>query len=111
MEGDRQHWRPDQALLLTAQRRDKVASMKWDDISNGTWSVPNGDRQKGTGGDLVLPEMALDIINARPRFASNPYVFAARGDSLLAAIAADGDGDLPSKTIGRCMIFAARLAR
>jgi integrase len=66
-------------LLLTAQRKDKVASMKWADISNGTWSVPNGDRQKGTGGDLVLPGMALDIINARPRFASNPYVFAARG--------------------------------
>jgi integrase len=25
--------------------------------------------------------MALDIINARPRYASNPYVFAARGDA------------------------------
>ena len=68
-------------LLLTAQRREKVAAMKWDDISNGTWSVPNGNRQKGTGGDLMLPGMALDIIRARPRFASNPYVFAARGDS------------------------------
>jgi integrase len=68
-------------LLLTAQRRDKVASMKWADISNDTWSVPNCDRQKGTGGDLVLPGMALDIINARPRYTSNPHVFAARGNA------------------------------
>ena len=68
-------------LLLTAQRREKVAAMKWDDISNGVWSVPRKPREKGTGGDLVLPGIALDIIRARPRFASNPYVFAGRRDS------------------------------
>jgi len=67
-------------LLLTAQRRDKVASMKWEDISpDGVWSVPNGNKQKGTGGDLPLPRMALDIIKVRPRLAANPYVFAGRG--------------------------------
>jgi integrase len=66
-------------LLLTAQRRDKVASMKWEDIKDGVWSVPNGNKQKGTGGDLPFPQTALDIINARPRIASNPYVFAGRG--------------------------------
>jgi len=67
-------------LLLTAQRRDKVASMKWDDVSvDGTWSVKNGvKREKGTGGDLVLPPLAVDIIRSRPRLVSNPYVFAAR---------------------------------
>jgi integrase len=69
-------------LLLTAQRREKVAAMRWQDVSvDGVWSVPNGEREKGTGGDLQLPEPALDIIRARPRFASNPYVFAGRGDS------------------------------
>jgi integrase len=64
-------------LLLTAQRRDKVASMRWDEISaDGVWTVRNGDRrQKGTGGELVLPQMALEIIRLRPRFASNPYIF------------------------------------
>lgn len=68
-------------LLLTAQRREKVVRMRWDDISNGVWSVPREARQKGTGGDLVLPGMALDIIRARPRFASSPYVFAGRENS------------------------------
>jgi integrase len=64
-------------LLLTAQRRRKVTLMKWNDISvDGTWHMPNGNtREKGTGGDLLLPEMALTIIRSRPRLANNPYVF------------------------------------
>ena len=65
--------------LLTGQRQDKVASMRWEDISiDGAWHVPNGTREKGAGGVMVLPGVALDIIKARPRFASNPYVFAGR---------------------------------
>jgi hypothetical protein len=55
----------------------KVASMKWEDVSiDGEWNVPNGAREKGTGGALVLPDMALEIIKARPRFTSNPHVLA-----------------------------------
>jgi integrase len=72
-------------LLLTAQRREKVASMKWEDVSvDGTWSVKNGvKREKGTGGELVLPPMAVDILRSRPRLESNPYVFAGRGDGYF----------------------------
>jgi integrase len=66
-------------LLLTGQRRTTVASMRWEDVSvDGTWSIPNEGRQKGTGKELVLPEIALDIIKAQPRFASSPYVLAGR---------------------------------
>jgi integrase len=68
-------------LLLTGQRRTTVASMRWDDVSvDGTWMIPAEKREKGTGGELVLPEAALAIIKSRPRFASNPYVFAGRYD-------------------------------
>ena len=72
-------------LLLTAQRREKVASMKWEDVSvDGTWLVKNGvKREKGTGGELVLPSMAVDILRSRPRLNSNPYVFAGRGDGYF----------------------------
>jgi integrase len=67
-------------LLLTAQRREKVAAMKWSDVSMaGEWDMPTEDREKGVGGVLVLPMLAVDIVNARPRFASNPYIFAGRG--------------------------------
>jgi len=73
--------------LLTGQRQDKVASMRWEDISiDRAWHVPNGTREKGAGGAMVLPSMALDIIKARPRFASNPYVFAGR-DSYIKGFA------------------------
>ena len=71
-------------LLLTGQRRDAVASMRWQDIAiDGTWTMPTEDRAKGTGGELLLPEIAVDIIKAQPRFANNPYVFAGRGVSYL----------------------------
>ena len=69
-------------LLLTAQRLEKVQTMQWDDVSiDGVWNVPNGSRQKGTGGELPLSDMAIEIIRSRPRLASNPYVFAGRGGS------------------------------
>jgi integrase len=69
-------------LLLTGQRREKVAAMRWDDISlDGTWNIPAEDREKGTGGELVLPKIALEIIKAQPRIEGNPYVFAGRGKS------------------------------
>jgi integrase len=67
--------------LLTAQRSRKVASMRWADISlDGDWSIPKEPREKDTAGSLVLPEAALSIIVKQPRLASNPYVFAGRGD-------------------------------
>jgi integrase len=69
-------------LLLTGQRRDKVATMRWGDISlDGTWNIPTEDREKGTGGELVLPEIVLEIIMGHGRTEGNPYVFAGRGKS------------------------------
>lgn len=67
--------------LLTAQRRTKLATMRWDDVSDtGEWLVPSGDRQKGTGGALVLPAAAYAVVRSQPRLASNPYVFPGRAD-------------------------------
>ena len=42
--------------------------MRWEDISiDGTWTIPTEDREKGNAGSLLLPSLALDIINAQPR--------------------------------------------
>jgi len=69
-------------LLLTGQRREKVAAMRWEDISSDrTWTIPTEKREKGNADELLLPQAALDIINAQPRFEGNPYVFAGRGRS------------------------------
>ncbi len=67
--------------ILTAQRRQKIASMKWADVTiDGTWNIPTEDREKGNGGALALPEVAVDIIQSQRRIGGNPYVFPGRGD-------------------------------
>jgi integrase len=98
-------------LLLTGQRREKVAGMKWSEVSvDGVWRIPSARREKGTGGELVLPDVAIEIIRRRPRFASSPYIFApAKGkghftnyprskEALDKRIAAGGH-DLPHWTL------------
>jgi len=65
-------------LLLTAQRREKVASMKSSDVADGVWTIASEEREKGNAGVLKLPQLALDIIAAQPRIAGNPYVFGYR---------------------------------
>lgn len=68
--------------LLTAQRREKLGSMRWEDVSaDGVWTVPSEDRQKGVGGDLQLPEVARKIIAEQNRLGDNPFVFPGRGDN------------------------------
>ncbi len=57
--------------------------MRWEDIKDGVWIIPSEKREKGNANELKLPKVALDIIEAQPRFASNPYVFAARGRTQL----------------------------
>jgi integrase len=65
-------------LLLTAQRKEKVVSMRWEDVGeDGTWNIPSEKREKGNAGELVLPKAAIDIINRQRRFLDNEHVFAA----------------------------------
>jgi integrase len=64
--------------LLTGQRSRRIATMKWADFDGQVWTVPMEAREKGTGGELLLPETAVTIIEAQrsKRIAKNPYVFA-----------------------------------
>jgi integrase len=74
-------------LLLTAQRREKVATMKWSDVDGGTWTIRKEDREKGNAGVLKLPPLAVEIIAAQPRLAGNAFVFPGRADGPLGAFA------------------------
>ena len=68
--------------LLTAQRRQKIVSMRWQDVTvDGVWNIPVEAREKGSGGTLVLPEAAVQAIRSQRRIGDNPYVFPGRGDS------------------------------
>ncbi len=72
--------------MLTAQRKAKLVKMRWEDIDiGGEWHIPADDREKGTAGSLVLPEVALAIIQAQPRLTSNSFVFAGRGGTAFNA--------------------------
>jgi integrase len=68
-------------LLLTGQRKGKVAAMKWDDLVDGEWRIPAEPREKTNAGTLKLPQAMIAIIAAQPRIDGNPHVFAgsARG--------------------------------
>jgi integrase len=68
-------------LLLTGQRLAKIASLRWDEIQDGVWTLRTEEGEKPNAGSLVLPRMALDIINSRPREVSNEYVLAGRAGS------------------------------
>ena len=47
--------------LLTAQRRDKIATMKWSDITDGIWTIAKADeREKGTAGKEAEKQKSKD---------------------------------------------------
>ena len=63
--------------LLTAQRRAKIMTMRWNDISeDGEWTIPQAKREKDSAKSLRLPQIAREIIAAQPRLGDNLYVFA-----------------------------------
>jgi integrase len=72
-----------QVALLTAQRKEKLAQMKWDDLETGgtgstsftTWTIATEKREKGNAGLLKLPASVLRIIKSQPRVVGCPYVF------------------------------------
>lgn len=65
-------------LLLTGQRRAKVQTMRWDDLSpDGTWTLRTEAGEKKNTGSLKLPQAVLDILARQTRLTRNPYVFAA----------------------------------
>jgi integrase len=70
-----------QLALLTGQRREKIVTMRWADIAaDGVWTIPQARREKGNGGALALPALALDIVRSQPPQGDSPYVFpASRG--------------------------------
>jgi len=65
-------------LLISAQRFDKVAKIRWKDVSpDGVWTIATEEGEKGNAGQLKLPRVAIEIIEAQPKFAANDFVFGA----------------------------------
>jgi integrase len=99
--------------LLLAQRRQKLATMRWSDISpDGLWTIATAPREKGNPGVLKLPPQAMAIIKAQPRFAANPFVFPGRGSNEMRGFTALKDAfDKKSGVDGYSLHDLRRTAR
>jgi integrase len=69
-------------LLLTAQRRSEVASMRWQDIATEKriWTIPGEMTKSGRTQLVPLSELALRVLAECPLVEGNPYVFSTRRD-------------------------------
>ncbi|WP_299310926.1 site-specific integrase [uncultured Halomonas sp.] len=86
-------------LMLTGQRRGETVLMKWADIDLDarTWTIPAEDAKSHRGHTVYLSDLALDVLQARPR---GEYVFEGRIEGHI-------DPGGPTKAVQR---LRARLA-
>lgn len=106
-----------QTCLLTAQRRAKVMTMRWEDVGeDGVWTIPAEAREKASAGVLQLPPVTRAIVHSQPRVVvghdddgnpiENPYVFSARGDRHMVPgdkLKKDFDGKLAKANGGEAI--------
>ena len=72
-------------LMLTAQRRDEVARMRWSEISNDftTWTQP-GEKTKNKQGHIVhLAPEARAVLVSLPRRTDTDFIFSTNGKTAV----------------------------
>lgn len=64
-------------LLLTAQRRDEVVSMRWSEIDfdNKVWIIPAERAKNGVENRVPLSAAATEIIEAQPKIDNSDFIF------------------------------------
>lgn len=74
-----------QLLLLTAQRRDEVAEMRWSEISldGTTWTLPAGRAKNDKAHIVHLPPEARAILAALPRRTDTDLIFTTTGRTAV----------------------------
>jgi integrase len=73
-------------LILTAQRRDEVAEIRWPelDFDASLWRLPRERTKNDTEHSVPLSKAALDILHAIPRLASDrDLVFTTNGETAV----------------------------
>lgn len=69
-------------LLLTAQRRDEVATLEWSelDLKQRNWTMPREKTKNNRGHEVQLSETAIEVLKSIPRI-SERFVFTTNGES------------------------------
>jgi integrase len=64
-------------MILTAQRRGEVATMRWSDIDfdRAIWTVPAAIAKNARVHEVPLSSQALDVLRSVPRFVGSDLVF------------------------------------
>jgi integrase len=67
------------SLILTAQRRDEVGGLVWDelDLDGALWTLPAVRSKNGREHTITLAPLAVRILRAQRRFADSPFLFSA----------------------------------
>ena len=70
-------------LMLTGQRRDEVAAMRWSelDVAARTWTLPRERTKTGKAHIVPLSDAALAVLDDLPRIAGAGYVFSTNGST------------------------------
>ena len=73
-------------LLLTAQRRDEVATLEWPelDLKKRNWTMPREKTKNNRGHEVQLSDTAIEVLNSIPRIGKG-LVFTTNGDRPSAA--------------------------
>jgi integrase len=71
-------------LLLTAQRRDEVASLEWPelDLKRRLWTMPREKAKNERAQEIHLSEAALDLLKSIPQV-DDTLVFTTTGESAV----------------------------
>jgi integrase len=62
-------------MLVTAQRRGEVLSMRWQDVNGAWWTIPAEVAKNGRSHRVPLSPQALAILGRRREGANGPWVF------------------------------------
>ena len=68
-----------QLLLVTAQRKSEVGSMRWSQIEDDVWSLSRDDTKSDRAHSIHLSDLALDIIHSLPKVEGQDLVFSTNG--------------------------------
>jgi integrase len=71
-----------QLLLLTAQRENEVAGMRWSelDLAKKVWKLPKERTKNSKAHTVHLSDLSVEIIGALPQINGSQLVFAMQGD-------------------------------
>ena len=74
-----------QMLILTLQRREEVAGMRWRELSAdlSLWTIPAERMKNRKPHDVALPETARAVLRNVPRLNGSEYVFTTTGETPL----------------------------